>query len=148
MRSSDWHAQRFGRRPPGAATCTACIQLARQASLPSTWYVGRPSASNIYANRTSSPRGDLGRARCSRTTRDKVPVGYNGTRQIHPQNCPFLFDDHHPHLIHIPRPTPLTAPKRHPDPISHFATIHFPDRQTDTLDKRQVYSNSGYALLH
>jgi len=29
----------------------------------------------------------------------------------------------------IPRPTPLT--KRHPDPLSRFATVHFPDQQTD-----------------
>jgi len=31
---------------------------------------------------------------------DKVPIGYNGTPQIHPQNCPFPFDDHHRNLIH------------------------------------------------
>ena len=31
---------------------------------------------------------------------NKLPIGYNGTPQIHPQNCPFPFDDHHPNLIH------------------------------------------------
>ena len=25
-----------------------------------------------------------------------VPIGYNETPRIHPQNCPFSFDDHHP----------------------------------------------------
>jgi len=29
-----------------------------------------------------------------------VPIGYNGTPQIHPQNCPLTFDDNHSHLIH------------------------------------------------
>jgi len=27
---------------------------------------------------------------------------------------------------------PTQRPKRHPDPISRFATVHFPDQQTDT----------------
>ena len=31
---------------------------------------------------------------------NKVPIGYNGTTQIHSQNCPFPFDDHHQNLIH------------------------------------------------
>ena len=31
-------------------------------------------------------------------------------------------------------------PKRHPDPISRFASVHFPDRhrQTETWDRRQI----------
>jgi len=33
--------------------------------------------------------------------RNKAPIGYKGTLQIHPQNCSFLFDDHYPHLIHL-----------------------------------------------
>jgi len=34
----------------------------------------------------------------------------------------------------IPRRTPLASchPKQHPDPVSRFATVHFPDTQTDT----------------
>jgi len=31
---------------------------------------------------------------------NKVPIGYNGTPQIHPQNCPFAFDDYHRYQIH------------------------------------------------
>ena len=30
----------------------------------------------------------------------KVPIGYNGMPQIHPQNSLFPSDDHDPHLIH------------------------------------------------
>jgi len=37
---------------------------------------------------------------------------------------------------------PTYHPRRHPDPISHFATVHLPDRQTnrstDRWAKRQV----------
>ena len=58
---------------------------------------------------------------------NKVPIGYNGMSPIHPRNCSFPFDDHHLHLIH-PSLTDLTRhPNRHPDPISCFATVHFPD---------------------
>jgi len=35
-----------------------------------------------------------------------------------------------PHLIHPSLNRPSHHPKRHQDPFSHFATIHFPDRQT------------------
>jgi len=42
----------------------------------------------------TSPQSNLRRARC------KGPTGYNGMPQIHLQNCPFPFDNHHPHLIH------------------------------------------------
>jgi len=49
----------------------------------------------------------------------------DGTPQIHPQNCPFLFDDYYPRLIHLSLDRPYSLPKRHPDPINRFA-----DRQT------------------
>jgi len=46
-----------------------------------------------------------------------------------PQNCPFPFDTH---LIHLSLDNrPHSHPKQHPDPISRFATVHFPDRQKD-----------------
>jgi len=38
--------------------------------------------------------------RTSTQRRNKVPIGYNGTPQIHPPKCPFRFDDHHQNLIH------------------------------------------------
>ena len=52
-----------------------------------------------------SPQSNL------RRVRRKGPVGYNGTPQIHPQNCPFPFDDHHPHLIHPSLDRPLSSPQ-------------------------------------
>jgi len=33
---------------------------------------------------------------------------------------------------------PTHHPKWHPDPISHFSTVHFADRQTDRLTDRQT----------
>jgi len=59
--------------------------------------------------------------------RIKVPIGYNGM----PQNCPFPFDDNHPHLIHPSFDRTHSPPKRHPDSLSRFATVHFLERQTD-----------------
>jgi len=38
---------------------------------------------------SSLPQSNLERAQRSRTTTYKVPIGYNGTPKIHPQNCPF-----------------------------------------------------------
>jgi len=64
--------------------------------------------------------------------RRKDPIGYNGTLQIHPQNHPSPSTiTTHPYNTPIPRLTPL-IPKRHTDPISRFATIHFAERQTDS----------------
>ena len=51
---------------------------------------------------------------------------------------PYPFDDHHLHLYTHPSTDPTLHPKRHPDPISRFATVHFPDRQTDTHTDRHV----------
>ena len=68
-----------------------------------------------------------------------VPIGYNGMPQIHPQNCPFPFDDHHQNLIHPLLNRPLSLPKRHLDPISRFATAHFcgqTDLPTDRWSRR------------
>ena len=36
-----------------------------------------------------------------------------------------------PHLIYPPSTDPTHHPKRHPDPISRFATVNSPYRQTD-----------------
>jgi len=48
-----------------------------------------------------------------------------------------------------PSTDPTHHAKRHPDPFSRFATVHFPDRLTDTqterLDRRQVSKISAYA---
>ena len=58
----------------------------------------------------------------------KLPIGYNGM----PPNLPLKRSL--PHLIHPSLDRPHSHPTQHPDPISHFATIHFPDRHTDGID--------------
>ena len=51
-------------------------------------------------------------ALCTFTQRcNKVPIGYNGTPQIHPPNFPFPFDDHHQNLIHPYRARPHSPPE-------------------------------------
>jgi len=69
--------------------------------------------------------------------------------QNSPTKLPFpLRRSPPPSNTHIPR---RHHPKRHPDPISRFATVglHFPDRethtQTDRWARRQVYTISAYA---
>jgi len=57
----------------------------------------------------------------------KVPIGYNGTPQIHSQNCPLSFDDDDPPSnTPIPRPTPLTI-----STASGSTRFYHTDRQTD-----------------
>ena len=84
--------------------------------------------------------------------RRKVPTGYNRTPQIHPQNCPFPFDDHHLHLIHLYLDGLHVPSQTDPDPLSRFATIHFADRptdrQTDRWSRRQARTMSApFAML-
>jgi len=43
--------------------------------------------------------------------RNKVPIGYKGTPQIHPPNCPLPFDDHRQNLIHPFRARPDSPPQ-------------------------------------
>ena len=69
----------------------------------------------------------------------KVPITYNGMPQIHPQNCPLLFDDHCPHLIHTFLDQPTHHPKWHTDTLSRFATVYFLDRQTDRQTHRPTH---------
>jgi len=54
-----------------------------------------------------------------------------------PPKLPLPFDDLHPY----PSSDATHHPKRHPDPVSRFATVHFPDRPTDRQTDRQM----GYA---
>jgi len=67
-----------------------------------------------------------------------VPIGYNGTPQIHPQKCPFSFDDDQLSNTPIPRPTPLTTPNgirinSAVLPQYTFQTDRQTNRQTDGL---------------
>jgi len=63
-----------------------------------------------------------------------------------PKKIPFpLIISRYPYLIHPPSTDPTHHPKWYPDPISHFATVHFPDRQTarptDEIDDKSVYQH-------
>jgi len=85
---------------------------------------------------------------------NKVPFGFNGTPQIHPQNCSFTFDDHRLHLIHssLDRPHSSTQtasrssqPFCHSTLVGHTQSDRPTDRQTERWDRRQVYTVSAYA---
>ena len=85
---------------------------------------------------TSPPQSHLGRVRRSRTT---MQQSLHWLRHKFTSKLPFPFDDHHSHLIH-PSSSDLTHySKRHLDPVSRFAKVHFPDRHTDRqMGRRQV----------
>jgi len=98
---------------------------------PSAWATWTPIYyTHTVTDPTHFPNDSSIAARTSAQLRNKFPIGYNGTPKIHSKNCPFSFDDNHPDLIHST--DPIHHSKRHPDPISCFAAIHFPDRQTET----------------
>ena len=69
-----------------------------------------------------------------------------------PSKLPRSLQRAPPHLIHPSFDRLHSPPKRHPDPVSRFATVHTPDRhthrQTDTWGRRQVYSRSAYTLYY
>jgi len=60
----------------------------------------------------TSSNNSLISARTSTQLCNEVPAGYNGKPQIHPQNCPFPFDDitRPPSNASISRPIQLTIP--------------------------------------
>jgi len=60
------------------------------------------------------------------------PIGYNGTPPNHPKIAHFPWAISTPIWYSHPSTDPTHHPKRHPDPISRFTTIHPLDRQTDT----------------
>ena len=75
--------------------------------------------------------------------------------QIHPQNSPFTFDDHHPPLIHpsLDRPhSPFPMASGSSQPSCHSTLSGQTDRptnrpthtQTDRWDRQQVYTISAY----
>jgi len=71
----------------------------------------------------------------------KVPIGYNGTPQIHPQNCPFPFDDHRQNLIHPYQAQPHSPPQTvsgSNHPFCHSSYV-----QTGRWGRRVFYSISA-----
>ena len=71
------------------------------------------------------------------------PIGYNGIPHINPQTAPSLSTISR--LIHPSVDRPHLPPKQHPDSVSRFSTIHFPDRSTDRRGRRQTCTKSAYA---
>jgi len=75
----------------------------------------------------STVQSNLGRAA------SQVPISYNGTPRIHPQNYYFLFDDHS-HLIHpsLDRShSPSQTAFRSNQPFCHSTLCRQTDRHTD-----------------
>jgi len=74
---------------------------------------------------------------------NKVPIGYNGTPQILPENCPFTFNDYHFHLIHSPhsqyqRESGSNQPFCHSTLSRHTHTDRPTDRPTDGIGDRST----------
>jgi len=68
-----------------------------------------------------------------------IQHSHSGTPQIHLQNCPFHFDDHHPSNIPIIRLTPLTIPNGiqiHSTVLPQYTRV---DRQRDRSSDRNAY---------
>ena len=77
--------------------------------------------------------------------RNKGPTGYNGTPQIHPQNCPFPSTITNSISTPIPRPTPLTIPtaSRSTELFCHSTLC----RQTDKWSRWKLGNTSAYTIL-
>jgi len=110
--NGDANAEKSSKQPLPFGAC----------ELPSTWMPGQTPL--------TMPKDSSIGSRTSTQLRNKVPIYYNGTLQLHFQNCPFPFDDIRPHLIRLYLDQPH-HPKRNPDPISRFATVHYADHPTD-----------------
>jgi len=80
---------------------------------------------------TSPPQSNLGRVHHSCTTVQHCPLWLQWDASNSPPKLPFGISPWRspPHLI--PKLDRLhSPPQSYPDPISHFATVHFLDRQT------------------
>jgi len=89
----------------------------------------------------SSPNDSVVSSCTSTQLCNKVPIGFNGTPQIQPQNCPFPFNDQHSHLIHPSlyqphSPSQMASGSNQLFCHSTFSAEHFLDRQTDTQTDR------------
>ena len=87
-------------------------------------------------------------ASTSTQLRNKGPIGYNGTPQIHPQNCPSPSTIITPSNKPIPRPTPITIPngiriQSANLPQNTLWTDWPKDRQTDRWSRRMFHNMSA-----
>jgi len=65
-----------------------------------------------------------------RTTTPYSPHSLQWEAPYLPSKLSFPFDDLYRHLIHPSVHRPTYHPKRQPDPVNRFSTVHFPDRET------------------
>jgi len=69
--------------------------------------------------------------------RNKVLTGYTGMPHIHSKTAPSHGVIANPNYVPHLWTQPTHHPKRHPDPISRFSTMHLTDRPTDRHWSRQ-----------
>jgi len=75
-------------------------------------------------------QSNLGTARRFCTTTQQSPSWFQEDASHLPRKLSHPFDDHHPSLYTHLSADPTHHPKRHPDQVSRFATVHFPNRHT------------------
>ena len=119
------HSKNVGKTPRNVPNCLFPLQHADPSNTP------MPGPTTLTTPNKSSISSHTSTQLCN-----KVPIGYTGTPQIHPENCPIPFDNCHLYLTPIIRLITTYHPKRHWDPLNNFATIHFSDRQTDQPSRR------------
>jgi len=100
---------------------------------------------NAWVTPLTTPNDSLIAAFTSSQLCNKVPIGYNGTPKIHPQNCPFPSTITTPPNTPIPRPTPLTTPNdiQIQSAICHNMLCGQTDRPTDRWFRRMIPNMSA-----
>ena len=80
---------------------------------------------------------------------NKIPIGYNGTSKIHPQNCPSPLTIMTPIYYTYPWPPQMASGSN--QQFSHNTlsrpTVRLKDRLTDGIDDRAL-KNRAYTLLY
>jgi len=98
----------------------------------------------------TTPNGSSIALRTFAQQRHKVPIGYNGTPTSTSKNAPFRLGQSPLQLPASSFETQTTHhPKRNPDPISRFSTMHRTDRPTGRLTAGTRYKPvpiGAYAL--
>jgi len=113
------------------------------------------TSSEIFATQLTTPNDDsLIDSHTLTQLWNKVPIDYNGTPQIHHQNCSLLFDNHQPHLInpsldwpHSPSKTASGSNQPFCHSILSRHTDHHTDHPTDGIDDNSIPWVCMLALL-